>query len=295
MSAVSPPRRQLPQFRDRLVLGGQGLRVSPYCLGIVQSPETVGAAFDAGINFFFVTADMHWPLYEATRRGLQALLARGPSLRDHVVVAGVCYPTQPAFCSMPFAELLEAVPGLGRLDVLIAGAAYARDFAERLPVYLEHRRRGFLGARAIGATFHDRAAALAAVREECLDVALIRYNPDHAGAREDLFPHLPRRRPTLLFNFKNTFRFVPPQRLEAMGLGAAEYWHPEVTDYYRFALSRPEIDGILMAPRSPSELSALAGAIQRGPLTEEEDAYLMNIALVARGDAAVSLEKEALR
>jgi len=292
MSAVSPPRPKLPQFRDRLVLGDQGLRVSPYCLGIVGSPETVGAAFDAGINFFFVTADMHWPLYEATRRGLQALLARGPSLRDQVVVAGVCYPTQPEFCSMPFEELLEAVPGLGRLDVLIAGAADARDFADRLPVYLGHRRRGFLGARAIGATFHDRPAALAAVREGCLDIALIRYNPDHAGAREDLFPHLPRRRPTLLFNFKNTFRFVPPQGLEAMGLGAAEYWHPEVTDYYRFALSRPEIDGILMAPRTPAELGALAAALAKGPLTEEEEDYLMNIARVARGEAEVVPEPE---
>src|SRR5262245_54155501 len=65
MTAISPPRQQLPQFRDRLVLGEQGLRVSPYCLGMIRDPETVGAAFEAGINFFFVSADMHWPLYQA--------------------------------------------------------------------------------------------------------------------------------------------------------------------------------------------------------------------------------------
>jgi hypothetical protein len=259
---------------------------------MVRDAETVAAAFDAGINFFFVTADMHWPLYEAMRRGLQALLTHGRSLRDQIVVAGVCYPTQPEFCSMPFRELLETIPGLERLDVLIAGGAYASEFAERLPIYLEHRRHGFLGARAIGATFHERAAALAAVKEGSVDIALIRYNPDHARGREDLFLHMPRQRSTLLFNFKNTFGFVPPWRLEEMGLRAAEYWHPEICDYYRFALSRPEIDGILMAPRTPAELSALAGAIQRGPLTEEEEAYLMDIALVARGEATVSMEKQ---
>jgi hypothetical protein len=180
----------LPQFRNRLVLGDQALRVSPFCLGIVRSPETVSAAFDAGINFFFVTADMHWPLYEATRRGLQALLARGPSIRDQIVVAGVCYPTQPEFCSAPFQELLSAIPGLDRLDVLIAGGAYAGEFADRLPVYLDHRQRGFVGARAIGATFHDRTAALTAIKQECLDIALIRYNPDHAGAWPLLVFHI---------------------------------------------------------------------------------------------------------
>ena len=108
----------MPRLGDRLALGSDGLRVSPFCLGIVGEPATVSAAFDAGVNFFFVTADMHWPLYEHTRRGLADLLARGRGVRDKVVVAGVCYPTQPEFCAMPFEELAAAVPGLKTLDVL---------------------------------------------------------------------------------------------------------------------------------------------------------------------------------
>ena len=35
------------------------------------------AAFDAAINCFFVSTDMHWPFYEQPRRGLKLLLARG--------------------------------------------------------------------------------------------------------------------------------------------------------------------------------------------------------------------------
>src|SRR5262249_9211911 len=118
------------------------------------------------------------------------------------------------------------------------------------------------------------------------------YNPAHAGARQEVFPYLPRQRSTLLFNFKSTFRFVPAQYLEAMGLHAAEFWHPEITDYYRFALSRPEIDGVLIAPRTTAELDGLAAALARGPLTEEEESYLMDIALVAHGDAKVVPERE---
>ena len=74
------PRTSLPRFRDRLVLR-DGLRVSPFCLGIATRPEYVVAAYDAGINFFFVTADMHWPLYRGVREGLALLLSRRGGIR----------------------------------------------------------------------------------------------------------------------------------------------------------------------------------------------------------------------
>src|SRR4029077_19645120 len=119
-------RGALPRPHERLPLGRE-LRVSPICLGITRPAEVVTAAFDEGINFFFVSADMHWPLYEPMRRGLERLLDRGVGIRDDIVVAGVSYATQPEFCAMPFRELLESVRGLARLDVLVAGGAYAGE------------------------------------------------------------------------------------------------------------------------------------------------------------------------
>ena len=235
-------RTMLPRLTDRLALGGGGLRVSPCCIGMVEDPATISAAFDRGVNFFFVTADMHWPLYDATRRGLADLLARGHGVRDEIVVAGVCYPTQPEFCSMPFQELVRAVPRLERLDVLLAGGAYGREIGRRLPVYEEHRKQGFLGNRAIGVTFHDRDAAVAALAGGELDIAFVRYNADHAGAGKDLFPRIPERPRPLLYNFKSTSGWVPPDRMAALELG---------------------------------------------PLSAEEEAYLIDVAAVARGDARV--------
>src|ERR1051326_8362214 len=107
----------LPSFADRIALAG-GLEVSRYCLGTVEDPAAVLAAFDAGINFFFVSADLHWPRYADLRRGLDQLLARGGGIRDRIVVAAVSYATQPEFCTMPFEELLEETPRLERLDIL---------------------------------------------------------------------------------------------------------------------------------------------------------------------------------
>ena len=79
-------RARLPQFTDRLALGREGLVVSPFCLGLVRVPETISAAFDAGINFFFLTADMHWPLYEEEETYLMhvALVGQGQAVVEGI-------------------------------------------------------------------------------------------------------------------------------------------------------------------------------------------------------------------
>src|ERR1043165_4314286 len=100
----------LPKLTDRLPLGASGVVVSPFCVGMSPDPMTIPAAYEAGINFFFVTADMHWPLYEPLRRGLRMLP------RDDIVIAAASYVTQPEFCRAPFLEVLAELPELRRLD-----------------------------------------------------------------------------------------------------------------------------------------------------------------------------------
>src|SRR5262245_7779800 len=114
-TAKKPPRRQrenkfvergsrriLPQASDRVLIGKEGLAVSPICVGHVEDPDTISTAFDLGINFFFLTADMHWREYDSTRRGLSDLLQRRGGVRDKIVVAVASYVTQPEFTYLPF-------------------------------------------------------------------------------------------------------------------------------------------------------------------------------------------------
>jgi hypothetical protein len=103
-----------------------------------------------------------------------------------------------------------------------------------------------------------------------------------------VFPHVAARPRPPLFNFKSTFGYVPPARMAEIGLPGPEYWNPDITDHYRFALTRPEKDGLLVGFRKPAEVAALAAAVERGPLTDEEEAYMMDVASVARGDAQVA-------
>jgi len=270
---------------DRLSLGETGLLVSPFCLGMVRSDETASAAFDAGINFFFLSADLHWPGYELARRGLVKLLARGPKIRDQIVVAIVSYVTQPEFCAGALEEGLESVPGLKFIDVGVMGGAYADEFLTRLGVYLQIRRDGLFGLRALGTTFHDREAALLAINHHLVDLAFIRYNPAHTGAKLDVFPYLTQSR-TLLYNFKSTLGFIRSKRYAELGLNDS-YWRPGVTDYYRFALTRPEIDGLLCSPTTPREVKDLSSALEEGPLDEEEEKYLIDLAALDEGSAVL--------
>ena len=77
-------------------------------------------------------------------------------------------------------------------------------------------------------------------------------------------------------------------QFERIGLDA-EYWRPTVTDYYRFALTPPQVDGLLCAPQTPAEIEALARALEEGPLDDEEVNYLINLSALAHG--RVSLDR----
>src|SRR5262249_46850985 len=169
------------------------------------------------------------------------------AVRRDGVVRVVSYVTQPEFCFAPFGEVIESVRGLETIDLTIMGGAYASDFFVRLAQYRAHQRGVVPGARAIGASFHDRIACGVALESALVDVAFARYNPMHLGAEQELFPRLGKAGRASLYNFKSTNGYLPPERYAALGV-PADKWRPEVTDYYRFALTRPEVDGILCAP-----------------------------------------------
>lgn len=274
--ASVPPKTRLPDPRDRLPLGPTGVDASPICVGLTDHADTYCEAFDAGINFFFLTCDMHWPLYEGARQALVRLLARGRGVRDEIVVAATCYPTQPEFCTMPFVELVDAIPGLGHIDVAVAGGVYARDWVDRRKVYAEHRSGRLEGARAIGASFHERTAVAPAVLAGEVDIAYVRYNPLHLGARRDVFAPLPPGDRAPLYNFKSSVGWRPPEQYEAAGHG--DLWLPTIGDHYRFALTPPAMDGLLCMLGEPSHVGDLVDALAEGPLDEGDQNHLIALA-----------------
>ncbi len=268
----------LARFADRRRIGA--LAVSPFCLGLVTDARMIPAAFDAGINFFFVSADLHWPLYGPWRDGMRALLCRG--VRDQLVVAAASYMVHPQFVAGPFHELLHFLPELEHIDILVAGGCYHADATERLTALAELRtsrhNRG-LGAHAVAATFHQRAAALSAVSDEALALAFVRHNARHPRGRRDLFPSLPPHPRAAVYAFKTTFGYDSRLRDHAP---LRDYWIPDIADHYRWALSTDGVDGLLLSLNREPELRTLDDALARGRLSSDECDHVEALASLIR-------------
>ena len=120
----------------------------------------------------------------------------------------------------------------------------------------------------------QRPYAVVADRDHSLDIMFVRYNTAHPGARADVFPYLQTARQSLMFAFKSMQSRVTAEDLAARGWPGG-YWVPDAVDYYRFALSRPEFNGVLCSPGSPEEVNEIVRALEKPPLSEEEQQYMM--------------------
>ncbi len=289
---MSAERGRLPKLTDRLLVGE--LSVSPFCLGMVADPRMVAAAFRRGINFFFVSSDLHWPLYEPLRRGLSALLRDDPRAADEIVVAMVSYVPYDDFVATALAEGLQALaPGVAQAALLVAGSVTGEDYGRRLDTIGRLVAKRHLGALAAGMSFHDHEAALAACRaERALDIVFSRYNALRPSARTRLLDHLSPGSAPRRFCFKTTGSVTP-------GLpplpAAGEISPGSHADAYRFALSHPSVDGLLVSPQSELELDELEAGLEAGPLSIQEQVLLTATVRKAHGFPAFRDEPATLR
>ena len=112
----------------------------------------------------------------------------------------------------------------------------------------------------------QRAGQLAATSP--LDLLMIRYNAAHPGAERDIFPHRRENKPTILAYTATRWGKL---------LKRPKGWEGQVMtagDCYRFQLSNPHVDLALTGPASRAELEQNLDALQKGPLTPEEDKWM---------------------
>jgi len=131
--------------------------------------------------------------------------------------------------------------------------------------------------RALGVSIHDRPRAGTLAEESILDLLMIRYNAAHTGAEEEIFPHLPRRRPAVVAYTATAWR----RMLRAPGgwKGAV----PTAGDCYRFCLASPHVDVVLTGPRNVGELRENLAAVDRGVLLPAEMEEMRAFGRAVRG------------
>jgi aryl-alcohol dehydrogenase-like predicted oxidoreductase len=220
--------------------------------------RTAREALDGPFQYVF------WP---ATANALTAPL-RDACRRDrarYVVASG---PTFGFLARSPRKRVEKALRVLATdyLDVLQlfwvgVGASLAPRMLDELVRLREEGK-----VRAIGVSIHDRPRAGRLAKDSPLDLLMIRYNAAHPGAEQDIFPHFAERRPAVVaYTATSWTRLLRRNR---------RWDGPPMTagDCYRFCLNNPSVDVVLTAPGKAARLRENVAALERGPLSAEEEA-----------------------
>ncbi len=131
--------------------------------------------------------------------------------------------------------------------------------------------------RSIGVSIHDRPRAGKMVEDSPLDLFMLRYNAMHPGAEQDIFPHLAKRRPSVVAYTATSWRklLTPPKGWTGPTMTAG--------DCYRFCLSNPNVDVVLMGPSDQQQLDENLKALDQGPLSDDELKWMREYGRLAHG------------
>jgi len=229
----------------------------------------VSAAMDRGVNLFLWTArasGLGNPL-----RG--ALKAR----RDSVAVVGYATIGWFGWGVRRGAETLLRKLGTDYLDVYQLGwLGVTSAWTPAVERELLHLRESGK-VRAISVSIHNRPRAAELARNSSLDLLMIRYNAAHPGAEHDIFPALSGGKPSILAYTATSWRKL---------LKRPKGWQGSVMtagDCYRFQLSSPHVDMALMGPSSRAQMEENLAALEKGPLSPDEEKWMREFGKAVHG------------
>jgi predicted aldo/keto reductase-like oxidoreductase len=133
--------------------------------------------------------------------------------------------------------------------------------------------------RAFAVSIHDRKRAGELVKSSPIEWFMLRYNAAHPGAERDVFPNLesaPHKPAVCAYTATSWRKLLRKPRGwtgEPMSAG----------DCYRFCLSSPHVDLSLMGPSSIAQVDANLDALEKGPLSADEDAWMREFGRVVHG------------
>jgi aryl-alcohol dehydrogenase-like predicted oxidoreductase len=250
-------------------------------LGPGLGARDVERAFERGINY------LYWgSLREAEfGRGIASVARRN---RSELVVVVQTY-TRVAWMMRGSLERALRQLGTDYTDFLLLGWWQAPPPARILDAALELRAAG--KTRHILISCHHRPTFQALAANPAFGAIMVRYNAAHPGAEQEVFPLLGDPKPGVVSYTATRWGALLDPRLTPPGEPT-----PRASDCYRFALTHPSVDVCLSAPQSAEELDEAFLALDRGPMTEEELAWMKRVGagvrsakMLATGNVPVTL------
>jgi aryl-alcohol dehydrogenase-like predicted oxidoreductase len=266
---------------ERKILGRTGLEVGR--LGIASSygvsGEALEKAFDRGVNY----------IYWGSRRlasfgnGIKRLKPQ----RDRFVLVVQSYTRMASLMGWSLERALRALT-FDHADVLLLGMWNKPVPPRILDAAQELKRRGLV--RFLAVSTHHRALVPAIAAGNDFDIVHFRYNAAHPGAERDIFPDLPATNRPGMVSFTATSWGQLMGKSNALA-NITNRAHPipqgertpTATDCYRYVLSRPEVDVCLTGPSNETQMNEALDALQRGPMTDDELAWMQRVGKAVAG------------
>ena len=257
---------------EKRPLGRSGATTSRLGLGSSFGLETpdVERAFERGVNY------LYWGSLRKPGFG-RAIANLAPRHRERMIVVVQSY-TRVGFLLGPSLERALRALRIEYADFLLLGWWPQPPPRRVLDAALQLVERG--KARRLMISCHNRPAfeELAGMRE--FGAVMVRYNAAHPGAEREVFPKLGDPAPGVV-SYTAT-RWGTLLRPELTPAGERT---PSASDCYRFALTHPAVDVCLAGLRNAAELDEALGALDQGPLSDEEVAWMKRVGAHVRANA----------
>ena len=239
-------------------MGRIGLSVSP--IGIASSYGTneamVEEAMDRGVNY------LYWGALRTRKmgRGIRSVARRK---RDDLVIVAHTTTRNPNTLSKEVQKNLGQL-GVDSIDVLLLGWHNKKPEARLLDQVAKLKEDGLVRFSALSG--HARSLFPELEKDKIVDIFHIRYNAAHRGAEKEILDHLPEQEGPGVVSFTNT-RWGSLLRPANMPAGEST---PSAADCYRFVLAHPKVHVAVCGPNSMGQLKENLGALELGPMSEEE-------------------------
>ena len=211
----------------------------------VLHPDDVHSAIERGVNY------LNWCGHPD---GMRDAVRERRSNRSDVMVAVQCSARTAKDAGQELQRLLREL-NTDYLDVVTyyyveQESEWAQITSQGGAAEVLESARSDGVVRAIGLTSHQRRLAAGWAQSGRLDLLMIRYNAAHRGAETDVFPVTRALGlPTVAFTCQRWSCLSAPTPDDPLGMQL-----PSAPEWYRFALSCPDVSVSLMAPNGRQEL-----------------------------------------
>ena len=258
-------------------LGSSGLEVSRLGLGSSYgvSGKDVERAIERGINY------LYWGSRRRDDFG-KAITRAARRDRERLCVVVQTY-SRSALALGPSLELALRRLRIEHADVLLLGWWNAPPPERIVDKALELREAG--KCRALMVSCHHRPTFQRFIADPVWGGIMVRYSAAHRGAETEVFPHLaasPSPPGVVAYTATRWGALVDPAVVPA---GEPV---PRASDCYRFALSAPQVDVVLAGPRNGAELDEAMAALDRGPMSADELAWMRRVGDGVKAMSAVT-------